>query len=90
MPAASHGFNAQASRCETVDSERNEDLKEALLEYHARLVPEGLDGLASEQRRNLYRMMLLKVLTRDGELISADWGCNASSTPLDSFRTRGR
>ena len=61
-----------------------------MLEYHARLVPENLDSLASEQRRTLYRMMRLKVLARDGELIAADWGCNASSTPLDSCRTQGR
>ncbi len=43
--------------------ERLEDLerdKEALLEYHARLVPEDLDGLTSEQRQTLYRMMRLK------------------------------
>ncbi len=72
---------------------RREDFerdKEALLEYHARLVPEDLAGLASEQRRTLYRMMRLTVLARDGELIAADWGCNASSTPPGSYRTRGR
>jgi hypothetical protein len=64
--------------------------KEALLKYHARLVPEDLDGLTPEQRRTLYRMMRLTVLaTPDSELI-AEWCCNESTTPLDNFRTRGR
>jgi hypothetical protein len=82
--------NREAARLRLSRREDFERDKEALLEYHARLVPVDLDGLASEQRRTLYRMMRLKVLARDGELIAADWGCNASSTPPGSFRTRGR
>ena len=86
--AAKAGLEAaRLRRSRREDFERD---KEALLEYHARLVPENLDSLASEQSRTLYRMMRLKVLARDGELIAADWGCNASSTPLDSCRTQGR
>jgi hypothetical protein len=58
--AAKAGLEAaRLRRSRREDFERD---KEALLEYHARLVPEDLDGLASEQRRTLYRMMRLKVL----------------------------
>ncbi len=78
---------ACSRRARLEDFERD---KEALLEYHARLIPEDLDGLASEQRRTLYRMMRLKVLASDGELIAVDWGCNDASKPLDSCRIRGR
>ena len=55
-----------------------------MLEYHARLVPEDLDGLTSEQRRALYRMVRLKVLAApDGKKtnLTAEWGCNESTTP---------
>ncbi len=80
----------EAARLRRSRRENFERDKEALLEYHARLVPENIDGLASEQRCTLYRMMHFNVLARDGELIAADWGCNDASTPLDSCRTRGR
>ncbi len=82
--------NREAARLRLSRREDFERDKEALLEYHARLVPVDLDGLASEQSRTLYRMMRLKVLARDGELIAADWACNDASTLLDSYRTRGR
>ena len=55
-----------------------------MLEYHARLVPEDLDGLTPEQRRALYRMVRLKVLAApDGKKtnLTAEWGCNESTTP---------
>jgi hypothetical protein len=51
-----------------------------LLEYHARLIPDDLDGLTSEQRRALYWMMRLKGLARDGVLTTAEWGCNDATT----------
>ena len=79
------GARSRRSRLE--DFERD---KEALLEYHARLVPEDLDELTPEQRRTLYRMMRLTVLaTPDGELI-AEWYCNESTTPPGSLRIPGR
>lgn len=82
--------NREAARLRLSRREDFERDKEALLEYHARLVPEDLDRLAFEQRHTLYRMMRLNVLAHDGELIAVDWGCNASSTLPGSFRTRGR
>ena len=42
---------ARSRRARREDFERD---KEALLEYYARLVPEDLDGLTSQQRRALY------------------------------------
>jgi hypothetical protein len=82
--------NLKAARSRRARYESFERDKEALLKYHARLVPEDLDGLTPEQRRTLYRMMRLTVLaTPDSELI-AEWCCNESTTPLDNFRTRGR
>jgi hypothetical protein len=82
--------NLKAARSRRARYESFERDKEALLKYHARLVPEDLDGLTPEQRRTLYRMMRLTVLaTPDSELI-AEWSCNESTTPLDNFRTRGR
>jgi hypothetical protein len=82
--------NLKAARSRRARFESFERDKEALLEYHARLVPEDLDGLTPEQRRTLYRMMRLTVLaTPDSELI-AEWDCNDATTPLGSFRTRGR
>jgi len=78
---------ARSRRARLEDFERD---KEALLEYHARLVPEDLDELTPEQRRTLYRMMRLTVLaTPDGELI-AEWCCNESTTPPGSLRIPGR
>ena len=59
-----------------------------MLEYHARLVPEDLDGLIPEQRRTLYRKLRLKVLAApDGKKanLTAEWGCNALPTPQCSF-----
>jgi hypothetical protein len=55
--------------------------KEALLEYHARLVPEDLDGLTPEQRRTLYRMMRLTVLATPNSELIAEWCCNDATTP---------
>jgi hypothetical protein len=78
---------ARARRSRREDFKRD---KEALLDYHARLVPEDLDNLTSEQRRNLYRIMGLRFQARDGELVIAEWGCNALTTLPDSCRTRGR
>src|SRR5829696_5504373 len=86
--AATTGLEgARSRRSRLEDFERD---KEALLEYHARLVPEDLDELTPEQRRTLYRMMRLTVLaTPDGELI-AEWCCNESTTPPGSLRIPGR
>jgi hypothetical protein len=78
---------AQSRRARLEDFERD---KEALLEYHTRLVPEDLDGLTPEQRRTLYRMMRLTVLATPDSELTAEWCCNESTTPLDNFRTRGR
>ena len=84
---------ARARRARREDFERD---KEALLEYHARLVPDDLDGLTPEQTRTLYRMIRLKVLAYDGVLTTAEWGCNdvttlrcssAVTTNLFRFRT---
>ena len=86
--AATTGLQAARSRRSLrEDFERD---KEALLENHARLVPEGLDGLTPEQRRALYRMMRLRVLAAPDGGLTADWGCNDEPTPLGSGRTRGR
>ena len=81
--AATAGLEAaRARRSRREEFERD---KEALLEYHARLVPEDLDGLTPEQRRTLYRMMRLKVAVRDGALTTADWGCNDELTLPGGF-----
>ena len=86
--AVTAGLEAvRARRSRREDFERD---KEALLEYHARLVPEALDGLAPEQRRTLYRMMRLKVAVRDGALTTADWGCNDERRLPGNVRIRGR
>jgi len=86
--AATAGVKAaRARRSRREDFERD---KEALLEYHARLVPEDFDGLAPEQRRTLYRMMRLKAAVRDGALTTADWGCNDEPTLPGGVRIRGR
>ncbi len=82
--------NLEAVRSRRARVEDFERDKEALLEYHARLIPEDLDGLTPEQRQTLYRMMRLRVLARDGALTTAEWGCNVLTTPPDSCRTRGR
>ena len=86
--AATAGLEAaRARRSRHEDFERD---KQALLEYHARLVPEDLDNLTSEQRRELYRIMRLKFQARDGKLVTAEWDCNALTTLPGSGRTRGR
>jgi DNA invertase Pin-like site-specific DNA recombinase len=83
-------INLEAVRSRRARVEDFERDKEALLEYHARLIPEDLDGLTPEQRQTLYRIMRLRVLARDGALTTAEWGCNVLTTPPDSCRTRGR
>jgi hypothetical protein len=78
LPASLEAVRGRRGRLE--DFKRD---KEALLEYHARLVPEDLDGLTSEQRRTLYRMMRLKVWAApDGKTpnLIAEWGCNVLTT----------
>ena len=86
--AATAGLEAaRARRARREDFERD---KEALIEYHTRLVPDDLDNLTSEQRSDLYRMMRLRLQARDGALVIAEWGCNALTTLPDSGHTRGR
>ncbi len=86
--AATTGSEAARSRRSRLEYFERD--KEALLEYHARLVPEDLDGLTPEQRRTLYRMMRLTVYASPDGSLTAYWGCNESPTPPDSFRIRGR
>lgn len=81
---------ARSRRSRLEDFERD---KEALLEYHARLVTEDPDSLTPEQRRGPYRMMRLKVLAApDGKKtnLTAEWGCNDAPTPPGSLRIAGR
>ncbi len=86
--AATTGSEAARSRRSRLgDFDRD---KEALLEYHARLVPEDLDVLTPEQRLTLYRRMRLTVYASPDGSLTAYWGCNESPTPPDSFRIRGR
>jgi hypothetical protein len=85
---AKTGLEARRSRRSRLeDFERD---KEALLEYHARLVPEDVDGLTPRIKADSHLMMHLTVYTSpDGSLI-AEWGCNALPTPPGSSRIPGR
>jgi outer membrane protein TolC len=72
---------------------RLEDLKRSkdeLVSHYSSLVPSQLQDLTSEDRRQVYKMMALRVLAHRDDTLIADWGCNDASTLLDSCRTRGR
>ncbi len=70
-----------AHRLRVVRLENLERSKDALVSYYASLVPKGLDELSSKERNRIYKMMRLSIFAdRDGSL-TADWGCNVSSTP---------
>ena len=86
--AAAAGLEAARTRRERRGGFERD--KRALLDFHARLIPEDLDGLTPEQRRDLYRMMRLRFQARDGTLVTAEWGCNVLTTRPGSGRTRGR
>ena len=48
-------------------------------------MPRGLAELSPEERNRIYKMMRLRIFAdRDGAL-TADWGCNVSSTPRSSY-----
>jgi hypothetical protein len=47
--------------------------KEALLEHYARIAPEALDSLSSEERHNLYRMLRLNVSVRPDTSLEVSW-----------------
>jgi len=79
-----------AHRLRVARLENLERSKDALVSYYASLMPQGLAELSPEERNRIYKMMRLRVFAdRDGAL-TADWGCNASSTPLGNYRIRGR
>ncbi|MBV9454143.1 MAG: zinc ribbon domain-containing protein [Rubrobacter sp.] len=64
--------------------------KEALISQYASLVPQGLAELSPEEKNRVYKMMCLRVFAyRDGTL-TAEWGCNALTTPPDDCRTQDR
>jgi hypothetical protein len=43
-----------------------------------------------EDRRQVYKMMSLRVLAHPDDTLIVEWGCNDASTPLGSCRTQGR
>ena len=72
---------------------RLEDLRcsrDELVSHYASLVPSRLQELTPEDRRQVYKMMSLRILAHPDDTLMADWGCNDASTPLDSCRTQGR
>jgi hypothetical protein len=72
---------------------RLEDLKRSkdeLVSHYASLVPSQLQELTPEDRRQVYKMMSLRVSVYPDDTLIVYLGCNDASTPLDSCRTRGR
>ena len=72
---------------------RLEDLKRSkdeLVSHYASLVPSQLQGLTPENRRQVYKMLSLRVSAHPDDTLIAEWGCNDASTPPGSGRTRGR
>ncbi len=62
--------------------------KDAVLEYYARLTPEVLDGLTSEERHRFYKLLRLRVTAYSGGSleVSGAFGegarvCNTEPTP---------
>jgi hypothetical protein len=51
-----------ASRARREQLERLEHDADALLEHYAEMIPEALDDLTPEERRDVYKMMRLKVI----------------------------
>jgi uncharacterized membrane protein YcjF (UPF0283 family) len=72
---------------------RLEDLKRSkdeLVSLYSSLVPSPLQGLTSEDRRQVYKMMSLRVLAHSDDALIAEWGCNDEPTLPDSGRTPDR
>ncbi len=72
---------------------RLEDIKRdmaALISHYASLMPSHLQELSPEERRQVYKMMSLRVLAHSDDTLIADWGCNDATTPPGSCRIQGR
>lgn len=55
--------------------------KDALISHYASLMPQRLTELPPEERNRIYKMMRLSVFADHDGALTADWGCNVSSTP---------
>ena|SRR5215208_2977536 len=74
-----------ALRHHTEHLERLERDRDSLLESHVGLVPEAIDGLGSEERHRVYRMIGMKAyLTADGSFELSGDVMNFSSQEISS------
>jgi hypothetical protein len=64
--------------------------KDALISHYASLIPSHLQGLSPEERRQVYKMVSLRVLAHFDDTLIADWGCNDVTTPSGGCRTLDR
>lgn len=69
-------------RCEGIRSgvEQLERDRDEVLEYYAAMAPEKLDALTSEERRQLYQILKLKVMVSK----SGDLEMELAAVPVDS------
>ena len=70
--------------------EEVERSKDAITAHYASLVPQGLAGLSSEERNQVYKTMRLRIHAGRDDTLIADWGCNVSPLPPGGYRTLGR
>ena len=62
--------------------EEMERSKDAIMAHYASLVPQGLAGLSSSERNQVYKTMRLQVHAGRDDTLIADWGCNDAPLPL--------
>ncbi|MDQ3913214.1 MAG: zinc ribbon domain-containing protein, partial [Actinomycetota bacterium] len=80
----------EAARSRIARLEAIERDKDAFISHYASLNPSHLQELSPEERRQVYKMMSLRVLAHSDDTLIADWGCNDATTPSGGCRTLDR
>jgi hypothetical protein len=82
--AAQDQLEASWSRLSRLkDLERSKD---TLVSHYATLAPQGLKELSPAERNQIYNTMNLRTFAHPDDTLIAEWGCNISPLPPDSFK----
>ena len=82
--AAQDQLEASRSRLSRLkDLDRSKD---TLVSHYATLAPQGLKELSPAERNQIYNTMNLRIFAHPDDTLIAEWGCNVSPLPPDSFR----
>jgi len=85
------GIRDRASHIERLEQDRD-----ALLNHYSRIAANHLDKLEPEERNRVYKMLNLTIVAHANDHLEVKWPLGEdpcrdnATTPLGSFRTRGR